>query len=299
MKIKSLTLRISIVVTIMTLFVLLATLFTIYTISFNNHMKEAEEETHYKLDLEVERITKVQSSVEQTSKNAVMALKSCMDDTLAVMKVLNNLLESNTNVNCAALAYAPNRLKGHPYCIPTSVLYGVVNHYFSDKELDGEYIYEDWYIVPSLKGKPFWTAPHYNALKVPVVSYAVPIVSEAHGFEGVLTLAVELTNLQKILSGGPDEKADTAHNDTNVNIILDRSTTFLTTRKTDYIMNETLFTLAEANNDTIQSYIGREILAGRDGEVVATLDGEKSVVSWRVLPQLDWTAMVITPYSQV
>jgi len=298
MKIKSLTLRISIVVTIMTLFVLLATLLTIYTIAFNNHMKEAKEETLYKLELEVERLSKVQSSVEQAAKYSIPALNACMDDTVAVMNILNNIVESNEYVNCAALAYAPNRLPGHPYCIPTSILYGVINHYFSDKELDGEYIYEDWYIAPSLKGTPFWTNPYYNILDVPVVSYAVPISSKERGFEGVLTLAVELTGLNKILTFG-NEYADSTHQSKSVHAVLDRNTTFLTTRNQDFIMNETLFTLAESKNDTLHSYIGKEILAGHDGEVVATLDGEKSVISWRFLPKLDWTAMIITPYSEV
>jgi len=298
MKIKSLTSRISIVVTVLTLLVLLATMLTIYFTAFNNHMKEAAEKSLYKLDLEVERLSKVQTSVEQTAKYSIPALNACMDDTLAVMNILNNIVESNEYVNCAALAYAPNRLPGHPYCIPTAVLYGVVNHYLSDKDLDGEYIYEDWYLAPSLKGISFWTDPYYNMLNVPVVSYAVPISSQEHGFEGVLTLAVELTGLNKLLTFG-SEDADSTHQSQSVNAILDRNTTFLTTRNKDYIMNETLFTLAESKNDTIHSYIGKEILAGRDGEVVATLDGEKSVVSWRVLPKLDWTAMVITPYSEV
>lgn len=299
MKIKSLTWRISIVVTILTLFVLLATLFTIYNRAFNNHMKEAEEKTYYKLDLEVERLSKIQTSVEHTATYSVMALNACMDDTLDVMKILNNIVTSNPYVNCAALAYAPNRLEGHPYCIPTSVQYGIVNHYFSDKDLDGEYIYKDWYIAPYLKNKPFWTAPYYNSLNIPVVSYAIPVTSEARGFEGVLTLAVELKNLNSLLTYTTNQKADSVHREKEYNIILDRNTSFLTAHNTDYIMNETLFTLAESMNDTVYSHIGKEIIAGRDGETVATINGEKSVVSWRVLPNLDWTAMVVMPYSEV
>jgi len=299
MKNKSLTMRISKVVTIMTLFVLLATLLTIYITDFNTHMKEAAEKTKYKLDLEVERFKKVQTSVENSAKFSLLALKPCMDDTLAVKNILNCIVDSNTYVSCAALAYAPNRLKSYKYYIPTAVLYGDANHYFSDKELDGEYIYDDWYIVPSLDGKPFWTAPYYNLLDVPVVSYAIPLISEERGLEGVLTLAVELTNLQKLLSKGEGEAADSGHQDKNVNVILDRNTTYLTSNHPEYAMNETLFTLAESKNDTAYSYVGHEILAGRDGEVSATVDGERCVISWRVLPQLDWTAMVITPYSDV
>ncbi len=299
MKIKSLTLRISIVVSVMTLFVLLATLLTIYAKAINSQMEAAEEETQYKLDLNVERLSKVQTSVEETAKYSIPALTACMDDTMAVMNILNNIVETNPNVNCAAMAYAPNRLQGHPYCIPTAVLYGVVNHYFSDKDLDGEYIYEDWYIAPALEGKPFWTAPYYNLFQIPVVTYAVPVISKGRGFEGVLTLAVELTNLHDLLSQSQSQKADSNNQDKSIITILDRNTTFLTTRNTDYIMNETMFTLAESKEDTLHSYIGHEIMAGHDGKVVATLDGEKSVIASSVMPDLDWTTMVITPYSVV
>ncbi len=299
MKIKSLTQRISIVVTILTLFVLLATLFTIYASAISNFKKEAARDTRNRLELVTERLSKVQTSVEQAANYSVLALSVHMNDTLAVMDILRNIVESNSNVNCAALAYAPNRLPGHPYCLPIAVRYGMVNQYFSDKDIDGEYIYDDWYIAPALEGKSFWTDPYYNMLDVPVVSYAVPISSSEHGFEGVLTLAVELTGLNGILSGGRQQGTDSLQKSQSVNIILDRNTTFLTTRNRNFIMNETLYTLAESKGDSIYSYIGRQIMAGHEGEEVFDVEGEKSVVSWRVLPKLDWTAMVITPYSEV
>jgi len=300
MKIKSLTLRISIFVTVMTLLVLLATMLTIYATASNDLKKEAMKETHLKLDLVVERLGKIQTSVEQTADFSVPALKACMNDTMAVLDILTNIVESNQYVNCAALAYAPNRLPGHPYCIPIVVNYGVISNYFSDKDLNGEYIYDDWYIAPSLEGIPIWTDPYYNMLDVPVVSYAVPVSSKENGFEGVLTLAVELTGLNKLLTFGQDENTDSIQRQSkSVSSILDRNTTFLSTRNKDYIMNETLFTLAESKNDTLHSYIGQEILAHRDGEKVVSIDGEKSVITWCVLPKLDWSAMVITPYSEV
>jgi len=300
MKIKSLTLRISIVVTVMTLLVLLATMLTIYTTALSNHKKDAEKDTHYRLELLVERLGKVQRAVEMAANYSVPALKANMNDTLVVVDILTNIIESNPYVSYAALAYAPNRLPGHSYCMPIVVNYGVVSNYFSDKDLNGEYIYDDWYIAPALEGIPFWTDPYYNMLDVPVVSYAVPVSSEAYGFEGVLTLAVELTGMNKLLVTSNDETPDSIlYTGKSVSCVLDRNTTFLTTRNKDLIMNETLFTLAESSNDTLHSYVGHEILAHRDGETVMSLDGEKSVVTWRVLPKLDWTAMVVTPYSEV
>ncbi len=297
MKIKSLTSRISIVVTIMTVFVLMATLLTIYTSAVKYYKQEAARETHYKLDLVVERLSKVQTSVEQTAGYSMPALKACMTDTLAVMDILNNIVTSNQYVKCAALAYAPNRLPGHPYCMPIAVNSGVVSHYFSDKDLNGEYIYDDWYIAPALEGIPFWTDPYYNMLDVPVSSYAIPVVSQEHGFEGVLTLAVELTGLNHLLDFSQND--DSTQTDRSISVILDRNTTFLSTPNSDYIMNETFFTLAESLNDSLHSHVGQEILADHNGEQVINVNGEKSVMTWRVLPKLDWTAMIITPYSDV
>jgi len=300
MKIKSLTWRVSILVIVMTLFVLITTMLTIYNIASNNHKKEAAKESQYKLELVVEKLSKVQTSVEQAANYSVPAIKACITDTMAVMGILNNIVESNKYVSCAALAYAPNRLPGHPYCMPIAVYNGVVNHYFSEKDLNGEYIYDDWYIAPALEGQPFWTDPYYNMLDVPVISYAVPVSSEEHGFEGVLTLAVELTGFNKLLALNQEGVNDSVlHLDHSGSIVLDRNTTFLTTRSLNFVMNETLFTLAESKNDTTYYNIGQQILAHQDGEKILTIDGEKSVVTWHVLPMLDWTVMVVTPYSEV
>lgn len=300
MKIKSLTTRISLVVTVMTLLVLLVTMLTIYTSALNNHKKEAADETRLKVELLVERLAKIQTSVEQTARYSIPAMEACMNDTMQVMSILTNIVKSNQYVNCAALAYAPNRLPGHSYCMPIAVDYGVVSNYFTDKDLNGEYIYDDWYIAPALEGTAFWTDPYYNMLDVPVVSYAVPVNSKEREFEGVLTLAVELKGLNTQLETCYGESSDSVkHQSESVNIVLDRNTTFLTTRSDSYIMNETLFTLAESLNDTLYSSIGQQILNHEDGEKVVTINGEKSVMTWHVLPNLDWTAMVITPYSVV
>ena len=61
-----------------------------------------------------------------------------------------------------------------------------------------------------------------------VVSYAIPIRNEQHELEAVLTLAVELTNLHKLLTFSNEVGPDSTSN--SINIILDRNTTFLTTR---------------------------------------------------------------------
>lgn len=300
MKITTLTSKISIMVTVLTILVLLATLLTVYINAHDSLKREAEDETQYKLDLMIERLEKVQATIELSANYSLQALHASMTDTAAVMSILTNIVEKNQYVNCAAVAYAPDRMPGHTYYMPTAANEGIINNYYTTKEINGEYIYSDWYIVPSLKGVSYWTDPYYNDLKIPVISYAVPITSNEHGFEGVLTVAVELTNLNQLISFEHGDSVASLHNHgSHDNVLFDSHTTFLSSPHTEYIMNETLFTLAELQNDTVCSYVGREILANRNGLEIMVVEGEKSVVAWRKIPKLQWTAMVIMPYTEV
>ncbi len=297
MKTRTLTSRISIVVTILSLLVLLATLLTVYGTARHYMNEQAVEKMQYELDVIELNLNKVRTSIELTATLAAPQVSQCMSDTTAVTAVLTDLVKKNPFISCAAVAYAPNRLPGVTYNMPVVANYGFISNYFGDKERNGDYTYSDWYIVPERKGMAFWTDPYVNILDSPVVSYAVPLKSEAYGFEGVLTLAVELNYMNKLLSSQPEDSTDVKKMDQH--ILFDRNTTFLTTPKSEFIMNETLFTLAESENDTTYSYIGHQIVAGNDGQATMVIDDEKSVVSWRILPELHWASMVITPHSKL
>ncbi len=300
MKIKTLTTRISLVVTILTILVLLATILTVYIYSRNMLTQHAEEETQYQLDRMVQSLSKVQASIESAATYSLPALHDCMDDTLKVMNILTNIVKQNLYVSSASVAYAPNRLPGKDYCMPIAADYGSVTAYYGDREANGEYIYNEWYMVPSVKGEPFWTDPYSNELDIPVVSYAMPINSPDHRCEGVLTLSIELKSFMSMLVYQREDSIDFHEKKSDLQLVLlDRSTNFLTSPHTDYIMNQTLFTLAETLNDTTYTHIGREIVARRNGQRFMTIDDEESVVTWRILPKLQWTALVITPYTEV
>ncbi len=303
MKIKSLTTRISLVVTVLTILVLLTTIMTVYISSRNTLEQQAKEETQYKLDLMVQSLSKVQTNVETAANYSVPSLRRNMTDTASVMRILRNIVEKSPYVNSAAVAYDPHFLPGLSYCMPIVVQKEKISSYYGDLEHDGEYIYNEWYMVPAKKGEPFWTDPYSNNIDVPVVSYAMPILSDKNDCMGVLTLSIELKSFVGMLvykrhvSDDVDDDSDNSNR--NQYILLDRNTTYLTTPHPEHIMNETLFTLAEELNDPEYSYIGNEIVEGRNGQKNVTINGKLSVITWRILPNLQWTAMVITPYTEV
>ncbi len=299
MKINSLTRRISLVVTALTVLVLLATISTVYISSRNSLKEQAKEETQYKLDLMVQSLSTVQASIESAATYSIPALSACMQDTATVMNILMGIVEKSPYISSASVAYAPDCLPGRSYCLPIAVNYGCVSCYYGNLENNGDYIYNEWYMVPAIKGEPFWTDPYSNELDIPVVSYAAPIQNHEHKCLGVLTLSIELSNFVDLLDFQRNDSVLLHAQDRNVHILLDRNTYFLTTPYTELIMNETLFTLAETLNDTVYSHVGKEIVAGRNGQEIITMDNKPSVVTWRVLPKMQWTALVFTPYDEV
>ncbi len=299
----SLTTRISLIVTVLTIFVLLATISTVYYNAHKSLKVQAEEETQFHLDLMVQRLSTVQTSVETAAINSIGTLHRRLNDTIAILNSLQNIVRNNPYVNSAAVAYAPDFFPGQPYCMPIASRYGSISGHFASKDTNGEYIYNEWYMVPATNRVPFWTDPYSNELNVPVVSYAVPIVSDNNHIEGVLTLSIELSSFVNLLA---DNQNDSINNqiseDVHIrsqHILLDRNTSFLTTPHTSYIMNETMFTMAESLNDTTYRHIGKQIVLRNDGLEILRMDGEQCVATWRILPKLQWTAMVVTPYSEV
>ncbi len=299
MKTKSLTTRISLVVTALTILVLLATILTVYFYSRNSLEKQAIEETQYKLDQMVQSLSTVQASVESAATYSIPALLGNMTDTSAVMDILMDIVKKNPYVCSAALAYAPNFFPGVSYCMPIAVNKGGVFSYYSNQNDNGEYVCNEWYMVPAIKGTSFWTDPYSNDVDVPVVSYAMPVQNKEDRCEGVLTLSIELSSFVDMLVYKRDENKVGDDEERNNYTLLDRNTTYLTTPNTEYIMNETLFTMAEELGESTYSHIGNEIIAGRNGHENIVINGKLSVVTWRILPNLQWTAIVITPYTEV
>ncbi len=293
MKTRSLSVKITLVAAVLALIMMMIVLLVVYGLARNHTNIMFEEKTRFEMDALELNLNKVRNSIELTAALTLPKVTQCMSDTTEVTEVLTDIVKNNQFISCAAVAYAPNRLPGVTYNMPVIANYGFISNYFGDKERNGDYTFSDWYIVPSQKGVAFWTDPYVNILDSPVVSYAVPITSEGYGFEGVLTLAVELNYMNKLLAYQPNDSTSGGLRDEYM--LFDRNTTFLTTPQTEFIMNETLFTLAESKNDTTYSYIGREIVAGHNGQTITMVEGEESVATWRILPELNWAAMIITP----
>jgi phosphoserine phosphatase RsbU/P len=179
----------------------------------------------------------------------------------SAMKMLVNILLNNENVYGTCLAFEPGILpdKGQ-YFMPYAYREGnkVKTTYLGG--IDYEYHYMDWYKIPAMLQKPYWSEPYYDegAGNTIMATYSYPFYMPAangNRFAGIATIDVELEWLGKI---------------TNSIRIFETGYVFLMSPNgvavahpdSSLVMKETIFSLSESWGEPIMREIGREMQQG-------------------------------------
>ncbi|NCP09994.1 serine/threonine protein phosphatase, partial [bacterium] len=137
-------------------------------------------------------------------------------------------------------AYSPNAKDFAPY------------FFKQDGKLQFTYIpYDyfgwDWYQIARELKKPVWTEPYFDegAGGIIMATFSVPFYKRIEGervLTGVVTADISLSWLQKILSS-------LKISETGYAFLISKNGTFITHPDPDLVMNETIFSVAEARSD--------------------------------------------------
>lgn len=211
--------------------------------------------------LEIEKSLKEIESVSQVMSMAVR------DGNFEVSSLTSSLLEVDTNIVSCVIAY-------EPYAGEEPRKYFVASSYRNDGNIrtsvtsrnDINYSALEWYSKPKETGLPHWNEPSYEDGPVATTAYSVPLYDENDNFFGVMRLSVSLDLLDKVVNRfRPYPSA--------VTIVVSRAGVFMTHRDKYRVMNETIFTEAEASGRARRIEKCREVMAGGSGETVYPADG--------------------------
>jgi len=162
-----------------------------------------------------------------------------------------------------------------------------------------DYTVSDWYIIPKEMGKPQWSEPYFDVGggECLMTTYSVPFYRQVKGekvFAGVVTADVSLTWLREILSSITIGK-------TGYIFIISRNGTFISHPDERLIMNESIFSVAEARNDAALRDIGKRMIRGEKGNG-ALQDWTNGADSWIVFhpfPLAGWSLGIVLPKSEL
>lgn len=257
-------------------------------------MDELRFEAEYMARATVNHIETVGRSVEKVVQGMAIDLEMNFLSTNGMYQLLRRTLEGNTNIYGAAIALNPVLHPGATnYCSPYVFQ---EKGKLAGKDLGaGNYHYDiwDWFDLPRKLKKPLWCEPYFDegGGNILMVTYCYPVF-KSNEFYGVVTSDVSLEWLSDILAKISKDIGGSAW-------LISANGTFITHPKRDLIMNDTIFSTAEAHLDPAVREAGRKIgqrmIRGEEGFVPYTsvVTGKKGWLVFAPVPSTDWSLGVM------
>ncbi|MBU1055709.1 MAG: SpoIIE family protein phosphatase [Proteobacteria bacterium] len=227
----------------------------------NNAQNIAKQTAH--------RIESVLAPVQKLPVNLTAAIETLDLSETEMIDVLGKTLSKNPEIFGAAIAFEPyafksDRLYFCPYLFHKEK--GLEHTYLDGKNY--HYFYQDWYQIPRETLQEYWSEPYFDegGGDILMATFSCPFFKKKEGkrlFAGVITADISLEWLKKFVSEIRILK-------TGYGFILSRNGSFVAHPEKRWVMNETIFSIAEARGDAKLRNIGRRMIAGESGFVSFT-----------------------------
>ena len=212
----------------------------------------------------VARIDKILSSIQKIPDNYAPIFERHLDSDQEMKELVALMVASNREILGACLAFEPySRNPAEKYF---SYYYYRQNDSLLFKKLGNDqynYFTLDWYEIPKLLGKPVWSEPYFDdgGVNQLVSTYSVPLFDRSNGqkkFIGILTIDLSLDWFQKNISG-------IKVYETGFGFLISRNGVIVSHPIKDFIMNETIFSIADERDSPDLRRIGRKMVHGESG----------------------------------
>ena len=235
-----------------------------YKVSRDLILKNVESSAESLAEATVYKLETVLYSVQKVSENVALSLDELSLTKDEVQSLGERVLENNNEIFGTTIAF-------EPYEQDAQKLYFAARHQrtaegFSHQMLGGEsyrYFYMDWYQLPKELDAAVWIEPYHfkgpgNKL---MATCSVPFYRTFHSdkeFTGVVSVDLSLDWLEKSLES-------VAIMESGFAFLVSRRGTFITHKDKSLVLNETIFSVAEAKGDLSMREIGRKMVQGESG----------------------------------
>ena len=268
-----------------------------YYISRQIIVKNVEANARNLAAATVYQIDSILRSLEKVPETLACYLQESSYDRDDILKLLRSVIENNSQIYGATIAF-------EPYAFANKTLY-FAPYFFKHNGkikftyIPYEYFYWDWYQIPKELNQPAWTEPYYDegAGEIIMATYSVPFYRNVSGKRkliGVVTADISLSWLQKTV-------ASIKIAETGYGFLISKNGAFVTHPNSDFIMNETIFSVAEARADKHMRELGRKMIKGQIGFVPfqSLITGKNCWMVYAPLPANGWSLGVLFPQDEL
>lgn len=258
--------------------------------------EEAMEQAQVKLDNTILQIDKVLSSVETAVQNLSWLVADKLDYPDYMYALTQQILRSNPHVVGSAIAFEPS------YYPEKGVLFSPYSYRTEDgnirsKQLgteDYEYHYMDWYQIPKLLGKPYWSEPYYDdgGADMIMTTFSLPLYDLDGEMYAVFTADISLEWFA-------DKVNEIKLYPNSFNYMIGRGGTFLVSDRKEAILNESYFARPLLEGDEGMLETGHRMIDGENGMSFFERDGEEYYLFFAPVKSTGWSVCVACLYSDV
>ncbi len=256
------------------------------------HLTELARHEAARLDTELSSV----AQLVRTTADAI-SLQPAFD-AAQIERLLRVNLEKNPRVFGMAAAFAPGMFTSgvthfSPYVHRSPQ--GTDLKAMNITPADGyDYTLWDWYLLPKLLERAVWTDPYYDrgAGNTLMCTYGAPFYREGR-FCGVVTADVSLQDLRDKLSRVGMNEAYC--------FVISQAGTFISHPNDDYIMCESIFSLAEWHKLPALFEVGKQMIAGATGvSRLPSLDtGEPRFIVFAPVASAHWSFAAVIAERRV
>jgi len=159
----------------------------------------------------------------------------------------------------------------------------------------------DWYQIPKELEKAMWSEPYYDqgGGNIIMSTYSIPlyITKEGHQkFIGILTVDVSLFYLQQIVNA-------IKVYETGYGFMVSQIGTIVTHKRKEFIMNESIFSIADNVGSSQLHDIGRKMIRGESefadiSSYKNALTGKVSRIAFAPVPSNGWSVGIVFPVDE-
>ncbi|MFA6980292.1 MAG: SpoIIE family protein phosphatase [Ignavibacteriaceae bacterium] len=248
----------------------------------------------------VNKIEIILTNVERTPYMLAYHLEHSNLSKDELIRLLTNVTASSAEINGVTIAFEPGFFFGEkdefaPYVYKSD---GVLKTVFL-KPPENNYRIKDWYLIPKELQKAMWSEPYYNVdnnSKI-LATFSVPFYTNQNGKRicaGVVSAEIDLHWLEQIVKNVKLYENGYA-------FLISHDGTFVTHPKKDFIMNETIFSVAEKYNDIAVRKYGQAALQGESDFILLKQFLSKKNIWLYYVPLItnDWSLGVVIPDDEL
>lgn len=257
--------------------------------------RESVERAQSALDNTILRINSVLHSVEITLNNLSWQVVENLDHPEKLYTITEHIIESNDFISGAAIAFIP-------YYYEQEGLYYSPYSYREDGEIkskqlgssDYDYHNMDWYLIPHELKSPYWSEAYYDegGGNIIMTTYSYPIYDEDGNIIAIFTADLSLEWFAELVNSiKPYPNA--------YNLMIGRSGTYLVHDNSDYILNETMFGMAQSHGDCQMVETASRMVNGEQGMGEFERQGQKFYLLYAPIKATGWSVAVACLHSDI